>query len=71
MKMAILVTELFWGKGSLPGGSLPVETVKKYRDKLCEVLVEGSSGRDLADTWPRYARVNSLCNNVHRFGWGL
>jgi len=68
---SILTTELFWGKGSLPAGSLPIDTIMRYKKKLGKKLENSlgkSEGQELADTWPRYARVNSLCNSVVRVG---
>jgi len=68
---SILATELFWGKGSLPPGSVPVDTIIKYKKKLAKKLENSlgkGEGRELADSWPRYARVNSLCNSMTRVG---
>jgi len=61
----VLINELFWGKQALPGDSLPVQTVLKYKKRLkkCIDMDGGVDGRTLCDTWPRYARINTLCIN--------
>jgi len=70
----VLINELLWGKETLPGQgdvakcSLPVQTVLKYKKKL-KKSIDTSMSKDLRAldaTWPRYARVNTLCNNQHR-----
>jgi len=64
----VLINELFWGKETLPGDSLPVQTVLKYKKRLKKTidLNLNKDLRALDATWPRYARVNTLCNNQHR-----
>ena len=64
----VLITELFWGKETLPGDSVPEQTINKYRKRLKKTLDTHSSKdmRALDRSWPRYARVNTLCNNQHR-----
>eukprot|EP00092_Neocalanus_flemingeri_P025817 GFUD01027983.1.p1 GENE.GFUD01027983.1~~GFUD01027983.1.p1 ORF type:complete len:625 (-),score=195.54 GFUD01027983.1:48-1922(-) len=66
----VLINELIWGKQSLPGESLPIQTVLKYKKRLKKSIdMEGGiDGRALDATWPRYARINTLCNNSHRIG---
>ena len=69
----VLINELIWGKETLPGESVPVQTVRKYKKKL-KKNIDLSSSRDLRAldaTWPRYARVNTLCNSVHRVARAL
>jgi len=58
----VLITELVWGKGELPGESLPVKAVLKYKKRIgkCVNKEGGVDGRALSETWPRYARVNPL-----------
>ena len=64
----VLINELIWGKETLPGSSLPVQTVLKYKKRLKKTIDVHSSKdfRALDASWPRYARVNTLCNNLHR-----
>ena len=64
----VLINELLWGKETLPGSSLPVQTVLKYKKRLKKTIdLRGSKDlRALDMSWPRYARVNSLCNTLHR-----
>ena len=66
----VLINELIWGKQSLPGDSLPIQTVLKYKKRLKKSIdTEGGvDGRALDASWPRYARVNTLCNNIHTIG---
>jgi len=61
----VLINELIWGKQTLPGDSLPVKTVLRYKKRLkkCIDKDEGVDGRALCDSWPRYARINTLCTN--------
>merc|ERR1719431_207361 len=61
----VLINELIWGKQTLPGDSLPIKTVLKYKKRLkkCIDKDEGVDGRALCDSWPRYARINTLCTN--------
>jgi len=58
----VLINELFWGKQNLPGESLPVQTVLKYKKRLKKSIDmnSGTDGRALNDSWPRYARINTL-----------
>jgi putative methyltransferase len=53
---AILITELVWGKGELPGESLPVLTVLKYKKRIkkCVDKDAGPDGRALSESWPRW-----------------
>eukprot|EP00090_Calanus_glacialis_P035419 TRINITY_DN60473_c0_g1_i1.p1 TRINITY_DN60473_c0_g1~~TRINITY_DN60473_c0_g1_i1.p1 ORF type:complete len:622 (-),score=205.52 TRINITY_DN60473_c0_g1_i1:3-1868(-) len=69
----VLINELFWGKQTLPGESLPVQTVLKYKKRLKKSIdMEGGiDGRALCDNWPRYARINTLCINKHRLNTQL
>jgi len=69
----VLINELFWGKQTLPGDSLPVQTVLKYKKRLKKSIdMEGGvDGRALCDSWPRYARINTLCINKHRLNTQL
>ena len=55
----VLITELVWGKGELPGESLPVKAVLKYKKRIgkCVNKEGGVDGRALSETWPRF--VNS------------
>ena len=64
----VLINELIWGKETLPGSSLPVQTVLKYKKRLKKSIDVNSSKdfRALDASWPRYARVNTLCNSFHR-----
>ena len=52
------------GKGELPGESKPIQTVKKYGNKLkTQLQQEGSSFAKNSDTVlrrPRYVRINVL-----------
>jgi len=66
----VLINELIWGKQALPGDSLPVQTVLKYKKRLkkCIDKEEGVDGRALCDSWPRYARINTLCTNKQIIG---
>ena len=66
----VLINELIWGKETLPGSSLPVQTVLKYKKRLKKTIDVNSSKdlRALDASWPRYARVNNLCNTLHRVG---
>lgn len=59
--------ELLFGKKTLPGSSLPITTTLKYKKQLEKNLagVSGKSGRE-KNKFPKYARVNSLCNSLHR-----
>lgn len=61
----VLINELIWGKQTLPGDSLPVKTVLRYKKRLkkCIDKDEGVDGRALCDSWPRYARINTLCTD--------
>ncbi len=59
----ILVTELLYGKGSLPGASRPVRTVASYEGRLreaAEAAAEEDDQDEEATSLPRYARVNTL-----------
>ena len=51
----VLITELVWGKGELPGESLPVKAVLKYKKRIgkCVNKEGGVDGRALSETWPR------------------
>lgn len=64
----VLITELFWGKLTLPGDSVPVQTILRYKKRLKKSIDTNSSKdmRAIDASWPRYARVNTLCNNQHR-----
>ena len=55
----VLITELVWGKGELPGESLSVKAVLKYKKRIgkCVNKEGGVDGRALSETWPRF--VNS------------
>jgi len=63
----VLINELIWGKQTLPGDSLPVQTVLRYKKRLkkCIDMEGGVDGRALDATWPRYARLNTLCNTMN------
>ncbi|XP_023322278.1 probable 28S rRNA (cytosine-C(5))-methyltransferase isoform X2 [Eurytemora carolleeae] len=63
----VLITELLFGKKVLPGRSIPVLTLQKYKNQLENNLkgLENLSGRE-KNRFPKYARVNSLCNSLHR-----
>ena len=52
----VLITELVWGKGELPGESLPVKAVLKYKKRIgkCVNKEGGVDGRTLSETWPRF-----------------
>ena len=69
----VLINELIWGKQELPGDSLPVQTVLKYKKRLKKSIDVNTSKdlRALDASWPRYARVNTLCNNQHRVSRAL
>ena len=56
----ILVTELIFGKKSLPGESKPIQTVLKYQAKLQEFLSQNSNSSVQNVVQPRYVRVNLL-----------
>jgi len=58
----VLINELFWGKQNLSGESLPIQTVLKYKKRLKKSIDmnSGTDGRALNDSWPRYARINTL-----------
>ena len=55
----VLITELVWGKGELPGESLPVKAVLKYKKRIgkCVNKEGGVDGRTLSETWPRFVFV--------------
>lgn len=69
----VLINELIWGKQELPGDSLPVQTVLKYKKRLKKSIDVNTSKdlRALDAAWPRYARVNTLCNSQHRVSRAL
>lgn len=69
----VLINELIWGKQELPGDSLPVQTVLKYKKRLKKSIDVNTSKdlRALDASWPRYARVNTLCNSQHRVSRAL
>ena len=69
----VLINELIWGKQELPGDSLPVQTVLKYKKRLKKTIDVNTSKdlRALDASWPRYARVNTLCNSQHRVSRAL
>ncbi|CAM6054857.1 unnamed protein product [Sphagnum tenellum] len=60
----ILVTELLWGKGTLPGESRPVLTVLEYEQQLRAALQEGGPCRQTSRV--RFPRVNTLTNTLRR-----
>jgi len=63
----VLISELLFGKKILPGTSLPVLTLNKYKKPL-EKCLKGVAEKSLKNRnqFPKYARVNSLCNSLHR-----
>jgi len=69
---SVLLAELVWGKGRLPQGSRPVDTILRYRGELEAALSSsqhlGKDGRALAEGWPRYARVNTLSSSLGEVG---
>ena len=69
----VLINELIWGKQELPGNSLPVQTVLRYKKRLRKSIDINTSKdlRALDAMWPRYARVNTLCNSQHRVARAL
>ncbi len=59
----VLLVELLFGKGKLPGGqSRPEQTVLKYEEQLRKLMEEGGVGAEEQERVrvPRYARVNTL-----------
>ena len=57
----------------MPGNSLPVQTVLRYKKRLRKSIDINTSKdlRALDAIWPRYARVNTLCNSQHRVARAL
>jgi len=69
----ILFTELFFGKKTLGGDSIPITTALKYKNKIKKHL-EGEVSLDKEREvvkFPKYARVNTLCNSLVRVSRAL
>jgi len=55
----VLIAELVWGKGSLPGESKPVQAVNKYKHVFAKHKQEGCPPNKRLVV-PRWVRINSL-----------
>eukprot|EP00088_Acartia_fossae_P042996 TRINITY_DN4522_c0_g1_i5.p1 TRINITY_DN4522_c0_g1~~TRINITY_DN4522_c0_g1_i5.p1 ORF type:complete len:678 (+),score=160.10 TRINITY_DN4522_c0_g1_i5:46-2079(+) len=64
----VLITELLFGKKTLPGTSLPVTTALKYHKQIKKNMEGELNFEEVRKVvkFPKYARVNSLCNSLTR-----
>nr|XP_022903667.1 uncharacterized protein LOC111415987 [Onthophagus taurus] len=63
----VLITELLWGKGRLPPGSKPVETILSYQSMLSDLTfaLKEIDRNPVTVPKPRYVRVNTLLMSVN------